>query len=131
MFGYTNIPGYEEAFATGTAGLNIYCNSEKEDDTTPIDAQTWNILADAAGDIENKKAAMRWALLPVEEHGALFIDVDGMGNTHGKGKGDTWTGFRFSSFGAGVQGENTAAGIMAMVHFRDGIGASSDAVDVT
>jgi len=126
MYGYSNNPEFQQAFATGS-GCYVHSPS---DATTPVDAQTWNILADAAADENHRKNAMRWALQPSQDSGMLFVDVDRMGNTHGLGKGDTWTGFRFSSFGRGVQGENTAAGVMSMVHFRDLFGVT-DAVDVT
>merc|ERR1712232_240715 len=49
-------------------------------------------------------------------HGFVEHDIDRIGNGDGVGKGETYTGFRFSSFGHGVQWENTASGIMGLLH---------------
>ena len=44
-------------------------------------------------------------------------DIDRIGNAHGEGKGAKLQGVRFSTWGNGVQWENTASAAMASVRY--------------
>eukprot|EP00928_Gymnodinium_smaydae_P061669 TRINITY_DN45703_c0_g1_i1.p1 TRINITY_DN45703_c0_g1~~TRINITY_DN45703_c0_g1_i1.p1 ORF type:complete len:720 (+),score=154.65 TRINITY_DN45703_c0_g1_i1:119-2161(+) len=131
MFGFTQIKENQQMFATGTDG-KARCDTDRVPaaaGATPVDAQLWNVLADAADDASSEvHTAMQESLRPSGEGGFVDVDKDLIGNFRGEGRGEDLTGFRFSSFGSGVQWENTASGIMGMIHYRAMTGDNSQAL---
>ena len=95
-----------------------------------VDAQFWNLLADADPIPERKAASMAFAVqeqdptlvktTPAEPKGLWATDTDLIGNvTSGIGRGAVLHGVRFTSGGNGIQWENTASACMAMCRFRN------------
>lgn len=122
MKGYTLTTGAAAVYATGTSGA-VPCDAAMVSAAVPVDAQLWNILADAA-DPAGVKSALRFSLQDAGQRnlggtsGFRVEDEDLMGNGRGQGQGQVHSGLRFSSFGSGAQWENTASGVMAMIHYR-------------
>jgi hypothetical protein len=120
MFGFTyNDEDKNSYFSTGT-GADGKCDTKMVSAAIPMDAQFWNVLADASG--QSSEAALHMAtalnasLRPTLQHGFVEKDTDRTGNKDGAGKGNTLTGFRFSTYGTGAQWEVTASGVMGLLH---------------
>jgi hypothetical protein len=121
--------GAEEAFQTPMLGTS---NSYVCDDTVPgdspvfVDTIFWNILAGANKGRWRVEDWVEFATRPytfnqwgfVTPDGLWDEDVDLIGGPSGANAGETMYGFRFSSHGDGIQWENTASGLMAMIKYN-------------
>jgi len=120
MFGFNT--RYPQSFAMGTDG-EVPCDVTFMKTAVPADGVFWNLLAGAEPAKERKTAAVAAALQSIEDEGLLTWDEDVIGNATG-GRPENLRGMRFSNWGNGVQWENTAAAVMALLQsheeFEDG-----------
>lgn len=128
------------SYAVGTAN-NYPCDTVVPEGPAAVDAQFWNLLADADPVPERKAASMAFAMqeqdpaltktTPAEPKGLWARDTDLIGNgTTGVGRGAVLHGVRFTSGGNGIQWENTASACMAMCRFRALYGDQTSAGDL-
>ncbi|CAE7727896.1 DEGP1, partial [Symbiodinium microadriaticum] len=121
MFGFNT--RYPQSFAMGTDG-EVPCDVTFMKTAVPADGVFWNLLAGAEPAKERKTAAVAAALQSIEDEGLLTWDEDVIGNSTG-GRPENLRGMRFSNWGNGVQWENTAAAVMALLQsheeFEDGL----------
>ena len=89
-----------------------------------VDAQFWNLLAGADMDAPRKHESIGSALKTAGDAGSKSAtvglwqeDIDRIGNRDGVGIGNKLFGVRFSTWGHGIQWENTASAAMAMVRY--------------
>lgn len=118
MFAYTQVAGNNHFYSIGVDGQES-CASGKQNSAAVVDAQFWNALADADGDSAKLKEALKFAVQSADSGGFVVDDVDVIGNNRGIGKGESYKGLRFSSYGKGAQWENTASAVMGLIHFVD------------
>jgi len=114
------------SYATGTADAE-HCDNNVPDGPSAVDAQFWNLLAGADAERERKESSIGLALQSSDGDdasgsksagmGLWAEDIDRIGNAHGEGKGAKLQGVRFSTWGNGVQWENTASAAMASVRY--------------
>eukprot|EP00929_Paragymnodinium_shiwhaense_P078452 TRINITY_DN40669_c0_g3_i1.p1 TRINITY_DN40669_c0_g3~~TRINITY_DN40669_c0_g3_i1.p1 ORF type:complete len:731 (-),score=109.83 TRINITY_DN40669_c0_g3_i1:126-2318(-) len=132
MRGYSNVAQDYAAYSIGTDG-KVRCDTSKvETGAVPVDTQLWNTLAGAVTDHQKLHAALNYTLRTATfEAGGGFVtvDTDLIGNAKGEGKGDKYHGFSFSNVGWGVQWENTASGVMALITYRDKHGSDVAGLD--
>ncbi|CAE7500427.1 DEGP1 [Symbiodinium natans] len=121
MFGYNT--RYPQSFAMGTDG-EVPCDVTFMKTAVPADGVFWNLLAGAEPARERKTAAVAAALQSIEDEGLLTWDEDVIGNATGS-RAENLRGMRFTNWGNGVQWENTAAAVMALLEshkeFDDGL----------
>lgn len=121
--------GFNGTYATGTAGDRRCDHNVAPGYPIAADATFWNILADADPNLSHLQSALRFALRTpgagrkghLDPWGLWVSDVDRV--YRGEPHKPTLYGIRFSTQGHGVQWENTASAVMAMVHFSDKYGA--------
>lgn len=118
MYGYSLVETDKEVYAVGTDGRHA-CDNASIRAAIPVDGATWNMLAEADAIAARKLESLKHAIRQSSEGGFFETDIDEMGNANGVGAGDTVSGFRFSSNGDGIQWENTAAGVMALIKYRN------------
>ena len=117
--------GVNGSYATGT-GDATRCDNSVPLAPSAVDAQFWNLLAMADANMGRKEASIGLALKEAGEPGSVHanvglweVDTDRIGNSDGGGKGAQLSGVRFSTWGHGVQWENTASAAMAMVKYLE------------
>jgi hypothetical protein len=117
MFGKD--PAFPSLYIVGTEGSAERCGSTLGIGKMPIpaDVQTWGIAADLEPSKTNKREALRVVTADAPQ-GMWQEDIDHLGN-NGKGRGQVYHGVRFSTGGHGVQWENAASTLIAMVAYRD------------
>lgn len=132
MFGKDE--SFKGVWAVGT-GDSVECDTSINSGEIPVDAQMWNVAAGADLASDRVTSAFEFSLVevppPLEAENASYSqirlqglfeqDVDYIGNA-GKGVGEVYSGFRFSNSGNGIQWENAAAALVAMVKHREGSG---------
>merc|ERR1711879_992614 len=98
----------------------------------------WNVAAGADLASDRVASAFEFSLglvpPPVESENASYSqsrlqgffenDTDYVGNA-GKGVNETYSGFRFTTWGNGIQWENSASAVIAMVKYRAEKGGNS------
>jgi len=118
---WARLKDFDLAYADGTGG------AKQCDDTVPsapaaVDAQFWNLLADADPDPARKTTSMAFAMQESSQEapalGMWSTDVDLIGNASGAGRGAVVHGVRFTTWGNGIQWENTASAAMAMKRYQ-------------
>jgi len=124
---------YPASYSTGT-GSTHHCDwSQPPGQALAADATFWNILAGVDPDAEHATAALRYALQSPrkDQRGhpttrGLWVQDEDLICTGGTPP--KLNGTRFTTWGNGVQWENTASAVMAMVHYQQqhGSGASFD-----
>ena len=109
-------------YADGTGDTGP-CNDDVPFAPAAVDAQFWNLLADADDDASRKTASITFSLQqPGQGQRATVglweenVDYVGAGGS-GEGKDTRVYGVRFSTWGNGVQWENTASAVMAMARY--------------
>jgi len=126
MYGFSPESGETEVYSTGT-DMQERCDTRRVNHRIPVDAQTWNLLANADDIPERKHRSLAFVLHPsVELDGFYELDKDLIGNAQGRGKGDKYAGFRFSTRGSGAQMENSASAVMSMIHYKVKFGEMLD-----
>merc|ERR1712232_158107 len=79
-------------------------------------------------------ASLGEALKPSTKGGFLEANKDLIGNSDGVGRNDLYVGFRFSTRGNGAQWENSAGGVMSLIHYRakygEMIGSHNISIDI-
>ena len=113
-------------YGTGT-GDDSRCDSSIPLAAAATDVQFWSLLADVDPDAQRKQASMEFALRsppvgstgPEQLDGLWCTDIDRIGSPDGNGIGAKVHGFRFTTWGNGIQWENTASAVMALAHYRD------------
>mmetsp|Transcript_97416 Transcript_97416/g.275494 ORF Transcript_97416/g.275494 Transcript_97416/m.275494 type:complete len:775 (-) Transcript_97416:83-2407(-) len=121
MYGYSGDRSENNVYSTGTDLMRL-CDTGKTTNRIPVDAQTWNLLANADDVADRKRSSIAQTLKKSTDGGALEANKDLIGNGRGGGKGDTYVGFRFSTRGNGAQWENSASGVMSLIHYRSKYG---------
>ena len=133
MFGRNR--AYNHTYSTGTGSAHHCDWSQPPGQAVAADATFWNLLADADANKSRLTSALRFAL---ESPG---VDENGHPNTRGLWVRDEdrictgapvpkLSGVRFTTWGNGVQWENTASAVMAMVHFRERYGEGAGVADL-
>jgi hypothetical protein len=121
---------FQSVWVSGT-GNNASCDMSIDAAHIPIDAQMWNVAAGAANASDQIASAFEFSLglvpPPVEDENASYNKLrlqgffengtDYIGNA-GKGVNETYSGFRFTNWGNGIQWENAAGALIAMVKHR-------------
>lgn len=115
MFGHNE--RYPKSFAMGTDGA-VPCDTTTMQTAIPADGQFWALLAGVEQAKERQVSALSDALQSVEDGGMLTTDEDLIGNAQNRSAGSL-RGLRFTNWGNGVQWENTASAMMAMVMFQE------------
>ena len=115
--------GVDGSYATGTGDAH-HCDDEVPLAPSAVDAQFWNMLAGADMDAARKHESIGSALKTAGDAGSKQAtvglwqeDIDRIGNKDGVGIGNKMYGVRFSTWGHGIQWENTASAAMAMVRY--------------
>jgi len=134
MFGKSPEHEYNSTYATGTGAAHACDYSVPKGSPVAADGTFWNLLADVDPNETRINAALAFALRKpgIDAHGRLDTrglwveDVDLIWT--GSKQPPRLNGTRFSTWGNGVQWENTAGAVMAMVHYQAkyGIGDSLD-----
>jgi len=122
MFGQDD--RYDQVYVVGT-GDSRACDTHIGHEPVAVDGQLWQLAAGVDTNEAHISAALGFSLHEKDEtaHGRARLqglwetDVDLIGN-HGVGQGETYYGFRFTNWGNGIQWENTASGLIAMVRYR-------------
>lgn len=112
-------------YVTGTGDAE-QCDRAIPQAAAATDVQFWSLLSDADPDTGRKQASMEFALRspPMDASGDARLnglwctDVDRIGSPGGDGIGSRLHGFRFTTWGNGIQWENTASAVMALAHYR-------------
>jgi len=119
--------GFNVTYATGTGGA-VACDATIPTTPAAIDAQFWNLLADADPTPERKTASMAYSVREADEsspipelrrNGLWATDTDLIGGKDGLGVGAVLQGVRFTTWGHGIQWENTGSAAMAMKHYLE------------
>jgi len=120
-------PQAPDTYVTGT-GDAAHCDATIPLAAAAADVQFWSLLADADPSAARKNASVTFALRNPGSarykggegriDGLWQIDEDLIGSPGGEGKGQELYGFRFTSWGNGIQWENTASAVMGLVHYQ-------------
>jgi hypothetical protein len=127
---YGKNPTFPTTYATGTADAQHCDATVAPGFPVAVDATFWNILADADTDQSRLKSALDFALqTPSPDPGRPgHLNTNGLWvtdeDTQSPAGTLTLSGLRFSTSGNGVQWENTAGAVMAMVHFQTKYGTT-------
>jgi hypothetical protein len=121
---YGKSRGHSDTYATGTGDAKRCDGTVAPGYPIAVDATFWNILADADPSKSRIDSALKFALQTPgpgkrghpDSYGLWVSDVDEYAPD---GSRPTLSGVRFSTQGNGVQWENTAGAVMAMVHYLD------------
>lgn len=122
MFGQDN--DFDHVYVVGT-GDSMVCDTHIGHEPIAVDGQLWSLAAGVDPTEAHVSASLGFAMQEKDEHatgrdtqlGLWESDVDLIGN-HGVGQGETYYGFRFTNWGNGIQWENTASGLIAMIRYR-------------
>ena len=118
---WARLADFKRAYAVGT-GAAKQCDATVPAAPAAVDAQFWNLLANADPDPERKHISMAFAVQEAREEqpadGLWATDTDLIGNASGAGRGAVLQGVRFTAWGNGVQWENTASAAMAMAYYQ-------------
>lgn len=109
---WARVAGLNASYAVGTSGMT-QCDTGVPASPAAVDAQFWNLLADADPVPARKAASMSFAMQSM-----WATDTDLIGNGRGAGRGAVLQGVRFTTGGNGIQWENTASAAMAMSLFQ-------------
>jgi len=117
---WSRLVDFKDAYATGTGGAS-QCDARVPSAAAAVDAQFWNLLAAADPDPVRKAASMAFAVQEASEEaptrGMWATDTDLIGNASGAGRGAELHGVRFTTWGNGIQWENTASAVIAMAYY--------------
>lgn len=124
MFGASPEDLYNGTYATGTGAEHPCDYSIPKGAPVAADATFWSVLADADPNETRINEALRFALLTpgvdasghMSPAGLWAEDLDLVWT--GTGPPPRLNGTRFSTWGSGVQWENTAGAAMAMAHYQ-------------
>merc|ERR1712070_38581 len=123
MFGQDG--DFKDVYVTGTEA-SVACDSQIGSHAPiAVDGQLWSLAAGVDPTEAHMTAALGFALQEYDkhatgqdtQHGLWESDVDLIGHD-GNGQGETYYGFRFTNWGNGIQWENTASGLIAMIRYR-------------
>ena len=122
---WARLPAFNASYADGTGGA-AQCDASVPTAAAAVDAQFWNLLADADPVAARKAASMAFAVQEASAaapaRGLWATDTDRIGGAGGAGRGAVLQGVRFTTWGNGIQWENTASAVMAMAHYRRSYG---------
>jgi hypothetical protein len=127
---YGKNPTFPSTYATGTADAAHCDPTVAPGFPVAVDATFWNILADADADQARLTSALEFALQNPQPDPQRpgHPDINGLWTTDTDSQAPTGqmqvSGLRFSTSGNGVQWENTAGAVMAMVHFQTKYGTT-------
>ena len=129
---WSRLSDFKVSYATGTGGA-VQCDA-----TVPaaapaaVDAQFWNLLAGADPDPERKASSMAFAVqensVAAPGQGMWATDTDLIGSASGVGRGAVLQGVRFTTWGNGIQWENTASAVIAMAYYLRHFNADDEAM---
>jgi hypothetical protein len=129
---WSRLSDFKVSYATGTGG------AEQCDATVPaaapaaVDAQFWNLLAGADPEPERKASSMAFAVqensVEAPGQGMWATDTDLIGSASGVGRGAVLQGVRFTTWGNGIQWENTASAVIAMAYYLRHFNADDEAM---
>ncbi|EOD35560.1 hypothetical protein EMIHUDRAFT_449267 [Emiliania huxleyi CCMP1516] len=119
-----------DTYVTGT-GDAAHCDATIPLAAAAADVQFWSLLADADPSAARKNASVTFALRnpgsAQRQAGLWQIDEDLIGSPGGEGKGQELYGFRFTSWGNGIQARpethvaaSTWAGLLLLYQHDDG-----------
>ena len=118
---WARLPEVDLAYAVGTGGAK-QCDTTVPSAPAAVDAQFWNLLANADPDPGRKAISMNFTVQEASKgspaQGLWATDIDIIGNASGTGRGAVLHGVRFTTRGNGIQWENTASAVMAMKHYQ-------------
>ena len=122
---YAVQPAAPSTYATGT-GDDGACDASIPDAPVATDTVFWNLLASVDPVGSRKHASVDFAIAPAAATsagggaptGLWTSDTDRIGGRDGGGCGRRLWGFRFTSWWHGIQWENMASGVMALLHYR-------------
>jgi len=118
--------GFPHSYSMGT-GRKVYCDDSQPEDPVPADGTFWNVLADADPNQDNLASALRFALQSPAPTAQGVDDMQGLWEQdvdliYDGGSHPILTGTRFTTWGHGVQWENSAGAAMALLHYQDRYG---------
>lgn len=121
MYGKDNT--FNHVYVVGTGDSSV-CDTHIGHEPVAVDGQLWSLAAGVDPTEAHVSAALGFAMHEKGStsssdrlQGLWETDVDLIGN-NGAGQGDTYYGFRFTNWGNGIQWENTASGVIAMIKYR-------------
>eukprot|EP00929_Paragymnodinium_shiwhaense_P043246 TRINITY_DN22271_c0_g1_i1.p1 TRINITY_DN22271_c0_g1~~TRINITY_DN22271_c0_g1_i1.p1 ORF type:complete len:821 (-),score=101.28 TRINITY_DN22271_c0_g1_i1:470-2932(-) len=130
MYAYSSSKWEKEVYATGT-DMRSRCDTGMTYNYIPVDGQTWNLLADADDVPERKRASIKQTLKPSSKGGFMETNKDIIGNRNNVGRDTQLVGMRFSTRGNGAQWENSASGLMSLIHYKSKYGEMLDGQNIT